>query len=129
MKTSFLRRGRPVILLLGLLAAGSCTGVPTDPFEDLTIPPGQAALQILADVVDEGVRVGAFRPCDPWEARRFQLDQDFEAESISSESLENALIEIGSLRAQLRYIHLEAHLQQAKFNHFASFLDDLSRTK
>lgn len=41
-----------------------------------------------------------------------QLDQAFEEESISSESLEAALLEIGEIRARLRYIHLEAHLKQ-----------------
>ena len=43
-----------------------------------------------------------------------QLDQQFEQQSISSESLEVALLEIGRLRAQLRYVHLEAHLRQKK---------------
>jgi hypothetical protein len=40
------------------------------------------------------------------------LDQDFEAGTISSESLHSALLEIGTIRARLRYVHLEAHLRQ-----------------
>lgn len=41
-----------------------------------------------------------------------RLDQDFEAGTIRSESLHSALIEIGTIRARLRYVHLEAHLRQ-----------------
>ena len=62
----------------------------------------------------EEMRVNAVALGEEFLAAELQLDQDFETESISSESLENALIEIGSLRAQLRYIHLEAHLRQKK---------------
>lgn len=40
------------------------------------------------------------------------LDSDFEQESISPESLQSALLVIGEIRAQLRYVHLEAHLRQ-----------------
>jgi len=42
------------------------------------------------------------------------LDQDFETGTISAESLENALLEIGSIMARLRYVHLETHLQQKR---------------
>lgn len=41
-----------------------------------------------------------------------RLDQEFEQGSIGLESLETALLEIGRLRAQLRYVHLRAHLSQ-----------------
>ncbi len=40
------------------------------------------------------------------------LDRDFERGALSPESLESALFEIGKIRAQLRYVHLEAHLRQ-----------------
>jgi len=43
-----------------------------------------------------------------------RLDQAFEEKSISSESLEFALLEIGEIRARLRYIHLDAHLRQKR---------------
>jgi hypothetical protein len=43
-----------------------------------------------------------------------RLDQAFQDKSISSESLESALLEISEIRARLRYVHLEAHLRQKK---------------
>ena len=43
-----------------------------------------------------------------------RLDMDFEQGTISPESLEAALLEIGNLRAQLRNVHLRAHLSQAR---------------
>lgn len=43
-----------------------------------------------------------------------RLDQDFTEKIISSGTLESALLEIGTLRARLRYVHLEAHLRQQK---------------
>lgn len=43
-----------------------------------------------------------------------RLNQAFQEESVSSESLESALLEIGEIRARLRYVHLEAHLRQKK---------------
>lgn len=41
-----------------------------------------------------------------------QLDQEFENESVTAQSLKDRLLEIGSVRAQLRYVHLESHLRQ-----------------
>ena len=41
-----------------------------------------------------------------------RLDQAFEKASIDQQKLEVALLEIGRIRAQLRYVHLESHLQQ-----------------
>lgn len=43
-----------------------------------------------------------------------RLDEEFERQSIDPESLETALLEIGRLRARLRFVHLNAHLAQAK---------------
>jgi len=42
------------------------------------------------------------------------LDHDFEKGAISPGSLEIALTEIAGIRAQLRYVHLEAHLRQKR---------------
>jgi hypothetical protein len=42
------------------------------------------------------------------------LDQDFSRRAISPQSLESALLSIGRIRAQLRYVHLEAHLRQQR---------------
>src|SRR5690606_4329345 len=39
-----------------------------------------------------------------------ELDRRFELGSITAESLETALRAIGRLRAELRYVHLQAHL-------------------
>jgi len=40
------------------------------------------------------------------------LDRKFESGTIDAESLNLALADIGSIRTQLRYVHLEAHLRQ-----------------
>jgi len=45
-------------------------------------------------------------------AAEASLDHDFEDELISPKTLETALLEIGKIRARLRYVHLEAHLRQ-----------------
>ena len=47
-------------------------------------------------------------------AAESRLDQKFEQGSIDQDSLETALLEIGRLRAQLRYVHLSAHLRQER---------------
>jgi len=47
-------------------------------------------------------------------AAESRLDQDFADESVTPQSLEAALLEIGILRARLRYVHLEAHLRQVE---------------
>ena len=41
-----------------------------------------------------------------------RLDQDFEDASIDAQKLEEALLEVGRIRARLRYVHLESHLRQ-----------------
>ena len=45
-------------------------------------------------------------------AAESQLDREFENARVSAETLETALLEIGRIRAQLRFVHLEAHLRQ-----------------
>jgi len=45
-------------------------------------------------------------------AAEARLDQAFASGSVSSESLHATLLEIGALHAQLRFVHLAAHLQQ-----------------
>lgn len=42
------------------------------------------------------------------------LDKDFSQGAINPESLEIALLNLGKIRAQLRYVHLEAHLRQKR---------------
>lgn len=41
-----------------------------------------------------------------------QLDQAFSSASVTAASLERALLEIGRIRARIRYVHLESHLRQ-----------------
>ena len=41
-----------------------------------------------------------------------QLDRDFAAGAIRSDAIRDALLEIGTIRARLRYVHLESHLRQ-----------------
>jgi hypothetical protein len=43
-----------------------------------------------------------------------QLDKKFESGIIDTEGLERDLLDIGKLRASLRFVHLEAHLRQKK---------------
>lgn len=40
------------------------------------------------------------------------LDHAFENDEITAETLEKTLLEIGEIRARLRFVHLEAHLRQ-----------------
>ena len=42
------------------------------------------------------------------------LDKDFSQGTINPESLRIALLNAGKIRAQLRYVHLEAHLRQKR---------------
>ena len=46
-------------------------------------------------------------------AAEAELDRLFAAAAIDGDSLKAQLAEIGDLRTQLRFVHLEAHLQQA----------------
>ena len=45
-------------------------------------------------------------------AAEYVLDQAFENDTVTATSLEESLLRIGIIRAQLRYTHLEAHLHQ-----------------
>jgi quercetin dioxygenase-like cupin family protein len=45
-------------------------------------------------------------------AAESNIDHAFMDGSISTESLEAALLDIGKIRAQLRFVHLESHLRQ-----------------
>lgn len=41
-----------------------------------------------------------------------QLDQNFADGSINSQTLQRALLDIGRIRAELRFVHLRSHLRQ-----------------
>ena len=47
-------------------------------------------------------------------AAESKLETEFEQKSIDSEALESALLEIEAIRAQLRFVHLAAHLDQER---------------
>lgn len=47
-------------------------------------------------------------------AAESRLDTAFAEKSVTAQSLEAALLEVGRLRAELRFVHLEAHLRQVK---------------
>lgn len=89
--------------------------------------PGPKHVLELADAIDltpsqlvetealfEEMRLNAVSLGEELLEAEMGLDQDFEGAEISPESLESALFEIGRIRAQLRYVHLEAHLRQQR---------------
>ncbi len=45
-------------------------------------------------------------------AAELRLDMSFKDGSVTGESLESTLLEIGGVRSRLRFAHLEAHLRQ-----------------
>jgi hypothetical protein len=45
-------------------------------------------------------------------AKEQELDQGFADESINTDRLKKLLTDIGELQAQIRYVHLSAHLEQ-----------------
>ncbi len=47
-------------------------------------------------------------------AAEAELDHAFANDEINAEMLESALLEIGEIRARLRFVHLEAHLRQKR---------------
>lgn len=62
---------------------------------------------LFQEMQEDAVRVGS----ELVEAER-QLDQRFSAHSVTSASLRLSLARIAELRAELRRVHLEAHLRQ-----------------
>jgi hypothetical protein len=77
--------------------------------DELKLSPSQIA---ATEVLYEKMRRNAVVLGEELLLAESRLDQDFEAGTIRSESLHSALIEIGTIRARLRYVHLEAHLRQ-----------------
>lgn len=77
--------------------------------DDLDLTPSQ--LQETKALFEE-MRQDAVGLGEKLLAAEMDLDRDFERSAIGPESLESALFEIEKIRAQLRYVHLEAHLLQ-----------------
>ncbi len=77
--------------------------------KELDLSPSQVA---ETEALFEEMRLGAVVLGEELLEAEMALDQDFSRGPISPESLESALLNIGRIRAQLRYVHLEAHLRQ-----------------
>ena len=78
---------------------------------DLDLTPSQVS---ETEALFEEMRTSAVVLGEDLLAAEMELDQDFSRGTISAESLESALWSIGRIRAQLRYVHLEAHLRQRR---------------
>lgn len=79
--------------------------------DDLDLTPFQI---IETQALFEEMRLKAVVLGEELLAAEMALDQDFSRGAIRPESLEGALLNIGKIRAQLRYVHLEAHLRQQR---------------
>lgn len=77
--------------------------------DDLELSPAQiASTRILyEEMLRNAVTLG-----EKLLSAESSLDQAFQNKTVDAGSLEIALHEIGRIRAQLRYVHLEAHLRQ-----------------
>jgi len=77
--------------------------------EQLSMSPSQveATKQLYLEMKKKAVSLG-----EELLAAELFLDKTFKDGSVTRQSLENALMDIGSTRSQLRYAHLEAHLRQ-----------------
>ena len=82
---------------------------------DISDELGLSSSQIAeTELLYEEMRMNAVTVGEELIAAESRLDQDFADASVTQETLEAALLEIGILRARLRYVHLEAHLRQVE---------------
>jgi len=82
-----------------------------DMVDDLDLTPSQtSATEALFEEMQRSAMVLGEELIDA----EIALDQEFSIGAISSESLQMALLQIGKIRAQLRYVHLDAHLRQQR---------------
>lgn len=77
--------------------------------DDLELTLSQAA---ETKALFEEMRISAVALGEELVEAEMALDRDFARGTISAEILESALLHIGGIRTQLRYVHLEAHLGQ-----------------
>jgi hypothetical protein len=79
--------------------------------DDLELTPAQlGATEVLyATMHKDAISVG-----EQLLAAEFTLDRAFAQGSVGEQSLHDSLLKIGALRAQLRFVHLVAHLQQQR---------------
>jgi len=79
--------------------------------DDLDLTPSQLD---ETEALFEEMRLNAVALGEELLTAEMGLNRDFERATISRESLGSALHEIGKMRAQLRFVHLEAHLRQQR---------------
>jgi hypothetical protein len=79
--------------------------------DDLDLTPFQV---VETEVLFEEMRTNAVALGEELLEAEMDLDRNFERGAIGPESLETGLLKIGRIRAQLRYVHLEAHLRQKR---------------
>jgi Spy/CpxP family protein refolding chaperone len=79
--------------------------------DDLNLTPSQLA---KTEALFEEMRLNAIALGEELLEAETSLDRDFERGAINPASLEQALFDIGRIRAKLRYVHLEAHLRQKR---------------
>jgi hypothetical protein len=79
--------------------------------DDLDLTPSQVS---ETEALFEEMRSSAVLLGEELLEAEMALDRDFSQGAINPESLESALLNLGKIRAQLRYVHLEAHLRQKR---------------
>lgn len=79
--------------------------------KELELTPAQSA-ETMA--LFEEMRLSAVALGEELIAAEMALDRRFAGGVISADTLESALMDIGRIRARLRYVHLEAHLRQQR---------------
>jgi ribosomal protein S13 len=78
---------------------------------DLDLTPFQV---VKTEELFELMRISAVDLGEELLKAEMDLNQNFERRTITPGSLERELLQIGRIRAQLRYVHLEAHLRQQR---------------
>lgn len=79
--------------------------------DDIGLTPSQVS---ATETLFEEMRSDAMTLGEALVAAEMTLDREFSRGSITPGKLESAVLAIGRIRAQLRYVHLEAHLRQKK---------------
>lgn len=79
--------------------------------DQLLLTPLQAA---ETRALFEEMRLNAIVLGEELIAAEMALDRSFANGAIDAESLDSALTDIGTIRARLRFVHLEAHLRQRR---------------
>lgn len=99
---------------MGFAKAAELNGYPgpkhvLDLSEELSLTEEQTTKtrQLFKSMKEEAVALG-----EELVSREKQLDRLFVDEDITREALNSPLLEIGSLKAKIRYVHIKSHLRQ-----------------